>query len=91
MSRIYIGSIFIILGIAIWFLYPKAKRKADEYKQKQLIEYNKQKNKNETSYARTGMYLPAWEKAKMFAPVFFGILFIFIGITWMVGNTLTVL
>ena len=85
------GSIFILLGIAVWFLYPKSKRKADDYKKQQLIEYNKQKNRNETSYERTGMFLPPFEKAKMFAPVFFGIIFIFMGISWIVGNTLTVL
>lgn len=53
------GPLFIVMGIACFFLYPKAKRKADEYRKDQLEEYNKVKKIKTSDYSRTGMYLPA--------------------------------
>lgn len=85
------GSIFIALGIAVLFYAPRAGRKARAYKARQLELYNEQHHRKETNYKKTGMYLPVWERVKQMAPVFFGVLFIIIGIAWIVGNTLTTL
>lgn len=85
------GSIFILIGIACFFLYPRAKRRAEEYKKEQLEEYNKIKKFKTNDYSKTGMFLPAWERMKLFAPLFFGVLFVIIGIAWLAGNTLTTL
>lgn len=85
------GGLFILIAIACFLFYPRAKRKAQEYRDEQLVEFNKQAKRQTKSYEQTGMYLPAFEKAKLFAPVFFGMVFAIVGIAWIVGNTLTTL
>jgi len=82
------GSIFIVLGILIILLYKKSKEKANLYRKRQMEEYKKLHPKSKATYSQTGMFLPAWEKAKLFAPILFGSVFIIIGIAWMVGKTL---
>lgn len=85
------GTIFIILGLVILTFIPRAKRNASIYRKRQLEEYNKQNKSQITDYKKTKMFLPPWERTKYFAPTFFGVLFIFVGIAFMVGNSLTVL
>lgn len=83
------GSLLIVIGICIFFLFQKkAKTRKENYKKEQLAEYNKKYNKNEKDYKRTGMYLPGFEIAKASAPVMMCALLVFIGIAWIVGNTL---
>ena len=82
------GSLFIALGILLMFLYKKSKENANRYRRRQLEEYRKENPKSRATYSQTGMFLPAWEKAKLFAPILLGSVFIIIGIAWMVGQTL---
>ena len=82
------GSLFIVLGLLIMLLYKKSKEKANDYRRRQLEEYRKEHPKSKATYSQTGMFLPAWEKAKLFAPVLMGSVLIIIGIAWMVGQTL---
>jgi len=82
------GSIFIVLGILIILLYKKSKEKANLYRKRQMEEYKKLHPKSKATYSQTGMFLPAWEKAKLFAPILFGSIFIIIGIAWMAGKTI---
>jgi hypothetical protein len=35
------------------------------------------------------MFLPAWEKIKLMFPTIFCLTFCFLGVAWIVGNTLT--
>lgn len=77
---IIFGAIFILLGIALFGLFPYTKRKGNLYKQKQLDLYKEKHNRLNIKYEDTNMYLPAWEKAKVFSPLFFGMVFIIIGV-----------
>ncbi|WP_436358443.1 hypothetical protein ACR34G_02775 [Mycoplasma sp. 480] len=90
-ATILFGSLFIVLGIILFFYYPRTKRKAQEYKEKQLIKYkekNNQKSVKNIDYESTGMYLPVWEKIKLVSPLFFGLVFCIIGISWIIGWTI---
>ena len=80
------GALFIILGIALLLLYPKAKANAKKYKRKQMEEYKKMNPKAPSDYESTGMFLPPWERTKLFAPVFFCIVAIIIGIAFLTGQ-----
>lgn len=87
------GALFIIIGIACFFLAPRSRRRAEEYKQAQLEEYNKNRpaKRPTTDYSKTGLYLPLGQKIKMQLPVLFGVLLIIVGIAWEAGNSLTTL
>ncbi|UUD35233.1 hypothetical protein NPA07_05525 [Mycoplasmopsis caviae] len=86
------GILFILIGITSFFFYPSAKEKAQFYKEKQMEEYKKNNPKSKvTNYEATGMYLPAWERIKLFAPIFFGILLVVVGVTMIVRKTITTL
>ena len=85
------GILFILLGIFIWlYFYPKSKRNAELYKEKQLAKW-KTLNKKRTfaKYKDTKMFLPPLEKVKLMFPIFISIMFCIVGIAWIVGNTLT--
>lgn len=83
------GSLLLVIGIAFFFLYNKRfQQRKEAYKKEQLAEYNKKYNKKETNYSRTGMYLPAWEKAKASFPAMIAVTLGFVGVAWIVGNTL---
>lgn len=74
------GVLFIVLGLILFTLFPVAKQKGNQYKQKQLELYKEKYGKLNINYEDTNMYLPSWEKIKVFAPIFFGLVFIIIGI-----------
>ncbi len=80
------GALFIVLGIVLIFFYPRSKANAKKYKQRQLEEYKKQNPKASSDYEKTGMFLPPWERTKMFAPLFFSAVFIIIGIAFLTGQ-----
>ena len=80
------GALFILLALAILCFYPKAKANANNYKRRQLKEYKKQNPKASSNYENTGMFLPPWERTKLFAPVFFCIVFFIIGIAFLTGQ-----
>ncbi len=82
------GSLFILLGIVLLFLHPKARRRAEEYREKQMLEYKIINPKGTNKYSETGMYLPAWERVKQFAPGFFALVFFIIGIAFLLGTPL---
>ncbi|MBN3534604.1 hypothetical protein [Mycoplasma procyoni] len=87
--QVILGVLFILLGIVTFLLYPKAKRKAEEYKKGQLEEYKKLHKiapATNVSYESTKMYLPAWENFKLGLPIIFGIVFIVIGISFIFGS-----
>ncbi len=77
------GIIFIVLGLSFFGLFPYTKRKGNLYKQKQLDLYKQKYNFSNARYEDTNMNLPPWEKAKVFYPLFFGLLFIIIGISFL--------
>ena len=82
------GSLFVVLGILLFFRYPSVKLKRDNYRKRQLIEYQKNNpKKTHLRYEQTNLYLPFWEKVKFMAPVFFGVLFICIGGAWIIGQS----
>lgn len=85
------GALFILIGILCFTLISKSKRKVEQYKQRQIDDYNTNHstNKKLSDYNKVGLYLPSWEKAKSQMPVMLGLLMIIIGISWIVGNTLT--
>ncbi len=80
------GALFILLAIAILCFYPRAKSKANNYKRRQLKEYKKQNPKASSDYESTGMFLPPWERTKLFAPIFFSVVFVIIGIAFLTGQ-----
>ncbi|CAM9150794.1 hypothetical protein MYMA111404_04160 [Mycoplasma marinum] len=80
------GALFIVLALAIFSFYSKTKKNAKEYKKKQMIEFKKQNPKSTNEYEKTGMFLPPWERTKLFAPIFFGLVFIIIGIAFLTGQ-----
>lgn len=54
-----IGALLIIIGITIFVLFnKKAKINAQIYKNKQLEQYNKNRNSKVTDYNRTKLFLP---------------------------------
>lgn len=82
------GSLFVALGILLFFRYPNAKKRRDNYRKRQLIEYHKNNpKKTHLRYEQTSLYLPFWEKVKFMAPVFFGVLLICIGGAWIIGQS----
>lgn len=88
-----IATLLVILGICSFLLYLITKRKAEEYKQKQLKEYKIKYNIHESkkiSYEETKMFLPPWETVKLFAPVFGGLVFTFIGVSLFFGWTFNI-
>lgn len=83
-----LGVLFIILGLISFGMYIITKRKAEEYKKKQIIQYKikyRIPDNKPISYESTKMFLPAWEIFKLFAPIFIGLIFLFIGISWLGG------
>lgn len=83
------GSLFIALGLSMLLFVRKAREKRDDYKKRQLEQYKKDTNKKNVRYEDTGLYLPAWERMKAFAPMFFALLFVVIGITMCVGQPIS--
>lgn len=80
-----IGALLIIIGITIFVLFnKKAKINAQIYKNKQLEQYNKNRNSKVTDYNRTKLFLPFWEKTKFVTPIMLTITFIFVGVTWII-------
>ncbi|MEE3928492.1 hypothetical protein V2E24_02795 [Mycoplasmopsis ciconiae] len=89
---ISVGILFIIMGIAVFFLYPYRKKKAQEYKELQMQEYkNNHPRTKFTRYEQTGMYLPINEQFKKNLPIILGLTFIFIGISFLIGTNLSTL
>ncbi len=82
------GALFLLLGIACIFLFPKAKAKAENYKKEQLKEYKKQNPKSNKTYEQTGMFLPPWERIKQFAPAFFAVTFFILAFAFLLGQPL---
>lgn len=88
-----IGAIFTLLSILCILFISRAKRKMLEYKKKQLKQYNKNRpNKRDvTDYDKTRLFLPFWEKAKFFAPVFFAVLFAIMAVVFFVRTPIQTL
>ncbi len=82
------GALFIVLAFAILAFYPKTKANAKRYRKKQMEEYKKINPKAPSDYESTGMFLPPWERTKLFAPLFFCAVFIIIGFAFLVGQPL---
>ncbi len=82
------GALFIILAIAILALWPKAKKNAQKYKENQMMEYKNKNPKSTNDYSKTGMYLPAWERTKYFAPILLCLVFLLIGLAFLIGTPL---
>ena len=83
------GSLFVVLGLICFLFIRRAQRNVREYKERQMDAYASQNHgRRPRSYEASGMFVPAWERAKSFAPILFGMVFIMIGIAWIVGNTL---
>ena len=80
-----VGALFILLGIMVFILFQKkAKNKYEKYKQDQLDLYNKNRGTKVTDYKKTTLYVPFFEKAKFTAPIMFTILFITIGLLFII-------
>ncbi|CAM9107849.1 hypothetical protein [Mycoplasma todarodis] len=82
------GALFIVLALAILAFYPRAKANAKKYKKRQMEEYKKMNPKAPSDYEHSGMFLPPWERTKLFAPLFFCAVFIIIGFAFLVGQPL---
>lgn len=85
------GSLFLAIGLLCFFFIPKARRNADRYKDEQLKNYNEQYRRHEVDYSKTGMYLPMGQKMKLQLPAILGVMFLIIGITWLVGHSIQTL
>lgn len=80
-----IGSIFIVLGILVYFAFQrKSKAKYEAYKKSQLDLYNKNRGTKVSDYSRTSLYVPFWDKAKFTAPVMISLLFVIVGLFWII-------
>lgn len=80
-----IGSIFILFGILIYFAFhKKAQRNHENYKQRQLEIYNKNRGTNVSDYSKTNLYIPFWQKAKLTAPIMLCLLFVIVGVFWII-------
>ena len=79
------GSLLILIGILIFVLFHrKARQKMEEYKKEQLKVYNKNRKTNVQDYSKTSLYVPFWPKAKYSAPVMCLVLFVFVGLSWII-------
>lgn len=85
------GSLFLTIGLLCLLFIPKAKRNARRYKEEQLKNFNEQYRRHEVDYDKTGMYLPMGQKMKMQVPAILGVMFIIVGITWLVGHSIQTL
>ena len=80
-----IGTVFILFGLLIYVLFQrKAKEKYEQYKKDQLALYNKNRGTNVKDYNKTNLYVPFWEKAKFSAPIMLTMLFIMVGVFWII-------
>lgn len=80
-----IGTLFILIGLLIFVLFQrKTKVKLEQYKKDQLFLYNKKRNIKISDYQKTSLYVPFWEKAKSSTPIMLTILFITVGLFWII-------
>lgn len=80
-----IGAMLIILGFLVFFAFNnKAKRKIKEYKQLQLDVYNKNRGTKITDYNNTNLFLPPMVKFETSAPILLMILFVAMGVFWII-------
>ena len=87
-----IGSLFFLLALVAAMYIKKARDNLRKYKAEQFKEYQKNNPKSAAkNYSQTKLYVPIFERAKSVAPVMFAILFVFVGITWMVGHPIQTL
>lgn len=88
-----IGAIFLLLAIASALFIKKAQQNAEDYKKRQLIKYNENRpnQRPATDYRKTKLFLPFWEKVKLSAPIMFLIVFLIVGITFIVGQSIQTL
>ncbi|UVD81496.1 hypothetical protein NV226_02045 [Mycoplasma iguanae] len=83
------GVLWLLLGIAFLGLTPFNNIKVKEYKQKQIEKYKKdQKIKHNITYEKAKLVLPLSQKLKLSYAPLLGIVFIVIGISWILGRTL---
>lgn len=88
-----IGALFVLLALSSLLFIRKAKQRAEEYKKRQLKEYNKNRptQRPETDYSRTRLYLPMFERMKFSAPIMLAVLFAAVAIAFFAGKPITTL
>ncbi|WP_406613687.1 hypothetical protein ACJA23_02485 [Mycoplasma corogypsi] len=90
---ILLGCIFLVLTLAafaVYFFY--SRKKLEEFKQEQLDQYIKENPRRQhIKYQNTGMFVPAWERAKFNAPLILAVLFLALAIMFFTGTKLTTL
>lgn len=88
-----IGALFVLLALSALLFVRKAKQGAEDYKKRQLKEYNKNRPNQRpvTDYSKTRLYLPMFERMKFSAPIMMAILFAAVALAFFVGKPIQTL
>ncbi|MBG0730967.1 hypothetical protein [Mycoplasma sp. 'Moose RK'] len=89
---ISLSVIFFLLGIVSLSFHRYTRKKINEYRQMQMEDWKKENpNKKHFSYQQTGMFLPAWQRAKYNSHFILATVFFVGGFVFAFGNLLTTL
>ncbi|AJR11961.1 Uncharacterised protein [Mesomycoplasma dispar] len=89
---ISLSVIFFVLAIISISFHKYTRKKIKEYKELQMEDWRKENpTKKHLSYEKTGMYLPAWQRAKYNLHIILCLVFLVGGFVFAFGNTLTTL
>ncbi|WP_051521827.1 hypothetical protein [Mycoplasma leonicaptivi] len=84
-TLIIVAVLFLVLALVFLILYKYSLNKMRIFKDKQLQAYKKDNPKKiNVTYESSGLYLPAWERAKYNLPLFLSVTFLSIAIVFFV-------
>lgn len=85
---IVFGILFVLFGVVLFLQYPKQKTKLQQFKNEQLEEFRKNNPKKKyIPYESTGLYVPSWERMKINSPLILGLVFLIIGLFFIIGKS----
>lgn len=91
-ALIFLAVIFFLLSIISLAFHPYTRKKIRKYRELQLQDWKKDNpKKSHFSYEQTGMFLPAWQRAKYNLHLICAIIFLVGGFVFAFGNSLTTL
>ncbi|QKT05265.1 hypothetical protein [Mycoplasma sp. OR1901] len=80
-AKIILMIALVLLSLMMIFFHRNSKLKITSFKEKQLEQYIKDNPRQKNiKYESTGMYLPAWQRAKYNFPLFMSVVFLSVAI-----------
>ncbi|MCU4706893.1 hypothetical protein [Mycoplasma sp. CSL7503-lung] len=80
-AKIILIISLVLLSLIMIFFHKNSKEKIADFKEKQLEQYIKDNPRHKNiKYESTGLFLPAWQRAKYNFPLFMSVVFLSIAI-----------